>query len=195
MGDLWNPFSTQSSALSPHYCFEEEDFPWRQLFPRHGRASLFGNVDHKPSPVQTLAYKHGSILVRSGFSEEKLQPVGVNPTRSPDWSFELNVIFPCSFVAVSEGTYFTHQFLPVSVDKTLWESTTYYPKAHSPAQRFSQAYSRIIFRDIFLEDGRTIEETQAMLSSGAKKELYLKDEELLIRHSLHAVQQMIDAAE
>jgi hypothetical protein len=34
-----------------------------------------------------------------------------------------------------------------------------------------------------------------MLSSGAKKELYLKDEELLIRHSLHAVQQMIDAAE
>ena len=161
-----------------------------KLFPRHGRASLFGNAAHQPSPVQALSYKHGSILVRSGFSENTL-PVGVNPTRSTDWSFELHVIFPTFFVVVSEGTYFTHQFWPLSVDRTIWESTTYFPKATNLAQRFSQEYSRIIFRDIFLEDARTVEETQSVLLSGAKKEFLLQDYELLVRHSHNVVLNMI----
>lgn len=165
-----------------------------KLFPRHGRASLFGNAAHQPSPVQALSYKHGSILVRSGFSENTL-PVGVNPTQSTDWSFELHVIFPAFFVVVSEGTYFTHQFWPLAVDRTIWESTTYFPKAKNLAQRFSQEYSRIIFRDIFLEDARTVEETQSVLSSGAKKEFLLQDYELLVRHSHNVVLNMIRSSD
>ena len=161
-----------------------------KLFPRHGRASLFGNVAHQPSPVQALSYKHGSILVRNGFSEQTL-PVGVNPTRSTNWSFELHVIFPAFFVVVSEGTYFTHQFWPLDVDRTIWESTTYFPQAKNLAQRFSQEYSRIIFRDIFMEDARTVEETQSVLSSGAKQDFLLQDYELLVRHSHNVVLNMI----
>jgi hypothetical protein len=50
----------------------------------------------------------------------------------------------------------------------------------------------VIFRDVILEDGRTFEETQSVLSSGAKKEFYLHDEEILVRHSHHVVDQMLN---
>ena len=50
----------------------------------------------------------------------------------------------------------------------------------------------MLFRDIILEDGRTFEETQTMLSSGAKKEFHLQDEEILVRHSHDVVDKMIN---
>ncbi len=162
-----------------------------KLFPRHGRASLFGNPAYKPSPVATLAARYGALVVRSDFSMDGL-PAGVNPLRSEAWSLDLNVIFPAFFVDVSQGSYFTHQFIPTAVDRTLWTSTQYFPKATTPGQRFSQEYGNVIFRDIILEDGRTFEETQSVLRSGAKNEFYLHDEEILVRHSHHVIDQMIN---
>ena len=93
---------------------------------------------------------------------------------------------------VSEASYFTHNFLPISVDQTLWTSTQYYPKAKTIGQRFSQEYGNVLFRDIILEDGRTFEETQTVLSSGAKTEFPLHDEEILIRQSHYVVDKMIN---
>jgi phenylpropionate dioxygenase-like ring-hydroxylating dioxygenase large terminal subunit len=140
--------------------------------------------------VAKLAAQYGEIVIRSDFSMDGL-PAGVNPLRSEAWSLDLNVIFPAFFVDVSQGSYFTHQFMPIGVDKTLWTSTQYYTKATTPGRRFSQEYGNVIFRDIIMEDGRTFEETQSMLSSGAKKEFYLHDEEILIRHSHHVIDQML----
>ncbi len=37
-------------------------------------------------------------------------------------------------------------------------------------------------KGVLVEDGGTFEKTQSMLASGAKKEVILGDEELLIRH-------------
>jgi phenylpropionate dioxygenase-like ring-hydroxylating dioxygenase large terminal subunit len=161
------------------------------LYPRHGSMSLYGNADLKPTPVAELAFRHGAFVIRKDFSESRLPPA-VNPTRSKEWTLDLNVIFPAFFVDVSEGSYFTHQFMPLAVDRTIWTSTQYFPKAKSPAQRFSQEYGNVIFRDVILEDGRTFEETQSVLSSGAKKEFYLHDEEILVRHSHHVVDQMLN---
>lgn len=79
----------------------------------------------------------------------------------------------------------------MAVDRTLWQSTQYFPKAKTPGQRFSQEYGHVLFRDIILEDGRTFEETQSVLSSRAKKAFFLHDEELLVRHSHYVVEQMI----
>lgn len=164
-----------------------------RLYGPHGRASLFGNNQHVDTPAQALAHAHGLTMVSSVFSEESAAtaPIGVNPTDSPDWAFEMTVFFPSFFLAVTDGTYFTNQFLPLSIDRTLVETTTYYPKPQTLAQRWSQEYSRVMFRDIFLEDGRQIEETQAMLKSGANTHFVLKDEELLLRHSFHTGEQMI----
>jgi len=161
-----------------------------RLHPRHGSASLFGNTDVEPTPVASLAFRHGTFLIRKDFDMNAL-PSGVNPLRHTDWTLDLNVIFPCFFVDVSEGSYFTHNFWPIAVDRTIWHSTQYFPKAQTVGQRFMQEYGHVLFRDIILEDGRTLEETQRMLDSGAKKEFYLQDEEILVRHSHRVVEQMI----
>ena len=143
---------------------------------------MWGNSSFHPTPVAALAYRTGAILFRKDYSDTVLPPA-VNPTKSDKWALAVNVIFPAFFVDVSEASYFTHNFLPISVDQTLWTSTQYYPKAKTIGQRFSQEYGNVLFRDIILEDGRTFEETQTVLSSGAKTEFPLHDEEILIRQS------------
>ena len=162
----------------------------------HARASLFGNMGHVPSPVASHAYGFGSTIAGASMVEgdaiaPALAPPLVNPTGSSEWSFELNVFFPSFFLAVTNGSYFTHQFIPLGPDKTHWFSTTCYPTPKTAAERFSQEYSRVMFRDIMLEDGRQIEETQSMIKSGAKSEFILKDEELFIRQGLWQAEEMI----
>ncbi len=161
-----------------------------RLHGRHGSASAFGNMAMQPSPVAGLAFRHGIFLIRQDF-ETKGQLAGVNPLGHKEWMIDLNVIFPCFFVDVSESSYFTHNFWPIAVDRTIWQSTQYFPKAKTAGQRFMQEYGHVLFRDIILEDGRTLEETQSMLSSGAKKEFPLQDQEIFVRQSHHVVEQMI----
>lgn len=179
------------SEKNPHTRFVD-----MEIHGYHARASLFGNMGHKPSSVASHAYQHGSTIAGASMVDGEtvspaLSPRLVNPTGSADWSFELNVFFPSFFLAVTNGSYFTHQFLPLGAEKTHWFSTTCYPKPTTAAQRFSQEYSRVMFRDIMLEDGRQIEETQAMVKSGAKKEFILKDEELFVRQGLWQAEQLI----
>jgi phenylpropionate dioxygenase-like ring-hydroxylating dioxygenase large terminal subunit len=163
-----------------------------KLYHRHHSLSAFGNPEHKPTPVEALAFRFGSLLIRNDFAMDNLPPA-VNPTRSPAWSLDLNVFFPNFFVDVLDGTYFTYNMWPLAVDRTLWEVRGYYPKATTPGQRFSQEYSRIIFRDVLMEDGSTVEQTQAVMASRAKKEIFLHDEELLIRHDHKTAQEFFDA--
>ena len=163
-----------------------------KLFPKHVRASLYGNPDHKAAPAEALAYKYGALIIRNDYAVDHLPP-GINSTRNPAWALDLNVVFPNFFLDAADGIYFTHHMWPVAVDRTVWEVHNYLPKTKSPAHRFSQEYSKTILRDGLMEDGRTLEETQAMLSSGAKKEFFLQDEELLVRYSHHVIQEMIQA--
>ena len=160
-----------------------------ELLDQHARVSLFGNAEFQPTPVAATAFRHGSFAVRNEYSDSSL-PAGVNPTRHPAWAFDLNVVFPALILAVSEGSYFTHQFWPVAVDRTIWKSTQYFPKARTAGQRFSQEYGHVLFRGVILEDGNVLEATQSVLASGAKKTFVLHDEELLVRHSHHIVERM-----
>jgi hypothetical protein len=89
---------------------------------------------------------------------------------------------------VADQTFLTHTFWPLSEDRTLWEARFYYPKANTLAQRFSQEYAKVILRDVNMEDGSTLERTQTMLASRAKKEIVLQDQELLIRHHHHVAE-------
>ena len=162
-----------------------------RLHGRHGSASASGNKEIQPTPVGALAFRHGTFLIRENY-DENARIAGANPLGHKDWMIDLNVIFPSFFVDVSEGSYFTHNFWPVSVDRTIWQSSQYFPKAQTAGQRFMQEYGHVLFRDIILEDGRTLEETHSMLRSGAKTEFPLQDQEIFVRHSHHVIEQMID---
>jgi phenylpropionate dioxygenase-like ring-hydroxylating dioxygenase large terminal subunit len=152
-----------------------------KLYPRHRKMAVYGNMEHRPTPVEGMAFQFGTLIIRNDFSLNNL-PSGVNPTRDPAWALDLNVIFPNFFVDVSEGSYFTYNMWPLAVDRTLWEVRNYFPKAKNAGQRFSQEYSKVIFRDVLMEDCNTLEHTQSVLASGAKTHFVLQDQEILIRH-------------
>ena len=83
------------------------------------------------------------------------------------------------------------RFTPIDVDHTLWEGIQYFAPPRSAAQRFSQEYGQVLQRNAWLEDTATMEDTHAALKSGAKQQLQLQDGEILIRHLLHVVDDMI----
>ena len=152
-----------------------------KLYERHGRVSLPGNFARKPTPIEAVAVRYGAgaTVIKSA---QNVLPPGVNPTRDPSWSIDGNALFPNCLLYVAGETYLTHTFWPISENRTLWEIRFYYPQATTLAQRFSQEYAKVMLRDVNLEDGSTLERTQTMLESGARKQIFLQDQELLIRH-------------
>ena len=111
----------------------------------------------------------------------------------PRHAFELAVIFPNYLVHILNGMYFTHQFTPIDVDHTLWEGIQYFAPPQDAGQRFSHEYGQVLQRNAWLEDTATMEDTHAALKSGAKSQMQLQDGEILIRHLLHVVDEMINA--
>ena len=91
-------------------------------------------------------------------------------------------MFPNCLIYVSNGTYLTHIFWPLAVDRCRWEIRNYAPPANNLAGRFAREYGKCSFRDTLLEDGSTLERTQRMLMSGVKKTIVLQDQELVLRH-------------
>lgn len=123
---------------------------------------------------------------------KKMLPPQVNPDNRSDFVFELPVFFPAFMVHIGEGTCFTHNFYPIDVNTTLWESTSYIHKARTNKEYFAEVWAEKMQLANWLEDSATMEITQEALRSGVKKVFWLHDEEVLVRHSHHVVQQFLD---
>lgn len=175
--------SVYSSAENPYA--NALDFT---LFPPHGRISLSANPDRALSAVEGVAQRYGSMVLQQNNEMSDALPPGVNPTRFPNWSFDGIALFPNTLIYISQGTYLTHIFWPLAENRTRWEIRTYSPKAKTLAARFCQEYGKVSFRDTLLEDASTLERTQAMLCSGAIREIVLQDEELFVRQHHHATE-------
>ena len=89
------------------------------------------------------------------------------------------------------GMWFTHQFWPLAVDRTLWEGRAYWPPARTPGERFAQEFNNVVLRNAWLEDTATMEATQEALSSGVKTHFNLQDQEILIRHSYKVLEDYV----
>ena len=162
-----------------------------QLYPRHSRIAVFGNAAHKPTPVDTCAYRFGSLLIRESDTQDQLQ--GANHSNDPSWFLDINFVFPHFFIGLTKTGFFTYHMWPVSVGQTFWEVHLYAPQAQRWGQRFSQEYGKVLFRDAIMEDASTFEATQSVLGSGAKQKIILQDEEILIRHSHKVMQKHVGA--
>jgi phenylpropionate dioxygenase-like ring-hydroxylating dioxygenase large terminal subunit len=151
-----------------------------KLFPLHQRWSLPANPQYRPSPFEAMAYRYASFVLKNDFTHQP--PAGVNPTGNPNWVLDINSVFPNYTIDMLENGYFTYNFWPIAVDRTLWEVRVYFPHPANAAQRVSQEHARITFRDLIMEDGSTMERTQSVIASGAKTHFQFQDEELLLRH-------------
>jgi phenylpropionate dioxygenase-like ring-hydroxylating dioxygenase large terminal subunit len=164
-----------------------------RLFKLHRMMSIPGAAGYRPTPVEIIAHRFGSSITNVEEQREAVHslPPGLNPSRSPEWVFDMIVFFPNFFMFLFNGTFFTYNFWPLAHDRTLWETRVYFPKARNAGQRFSQEYGKCALRDVLREDGNTLETIQGNLASGAKTHFLLQDQEILIRHSHKVVADMI----
>ena len=163
-----------------------------KLYQRHRMMSVPGNPQFAPTPTQIVAHRYGASYIKRENAAETMPP-GVNPTRSPIWAFDSNYLFPNFAIFVFDGMYFTYHFWPLAVDRTMWETRTYYPLPENAGQRFSQEYAKCALRDTWLEDLSTLEAIQTALASGARSHFVLQDQEILLRHSYKVVADYLES--
>lgn len=156
----------------------------------HRSCVVYGNPDHKPSPVAALAYRFGESVTKRTAAMDQLPP-GVNPTRAREFAFDIAGIFPNLLLHLLPGMWFTHQFWPLAVDRTLWEGKAYWPAARTPGERFAQEFNNVVLRSAWLEDTGTMEATYQALSSGVKKYFILQEQEILVRHSYKVLEDYV----
>ena len=143
-------------------------------------------------PVHVL-----SSTLTSGMSQNAIDPAkagrfpGTNPCNVPNFSFDINVVFPSTFIDVGDGYYFTYEFWPISVNETHFIFKSYALPAKSWGQRIGQELSIIFLREGVAEDLSTLETTQEGLESGVMQTMVLSDQEIAIRHQHLVVEQVL----
>jgi len=158
----------------------------------HRAMTLPISPDFKPKPVEIL-----SSRFTSGMSQDAVQTntagrfPGTNPCNTPNYSFDINIVFPSSFIDVGEGYYFTYEFWPIKVDEVHFIMKLYTLPAQKWSQRIGQELSRIFLREGISEDLSTLETTQEGLQSGALPHMVLSDQEIAIRHQYRVIEDIL----
>jgi phenylpropionate dioxygenase-like ring-hydroxylating dioxygenase large terminal subunit len=158
----------------------------------HRAMTLPINPDFKPKPVEIL-----SSRFTSGMSQDAVDRSGTggfpgtNPCGTPNFSFDINIVFPSSFIDVGEGYFFTYEFWPVQVDEVHFIMKLYTLPAQKWSQRIGQELSRIFLREGISEDLSTLESTQQGLQSGALPAMVLSDQEIAIRHQYRVIEDIV----
>ena len=117
---------------------------------------------------------------------------GLNLDGVDEWGFDIDVIFPNYFLNMFDDQYFTHNFWPLDVDKTRWETRLYSRKAKNASQLFALEKEKVLLRDAIQEDLSTNEATQASLNTGAMKNLYFSAQEAGPRHHYYVMEKMLN---
>lgn len=158
----------------------------------HRAMTLPISPDFKPKPVEIL-----SSRFTTGMSQDAVEKSGsggfpgTNPCGTANFSFDINIVFPSSFIDVGEGYYFTYEFWPVQVDEVHFIMKLYTLPAQKWSQRIGQELSRIFLREGISEDLSTLESTQEGLQSGALAAMPLSDQEIAIRHQYRVIEDIL----
>jgi phenylpropionate dioxygenase-like ring-hydroxylating dioxygenase large terminal subunit len=147
----------------------------------------------KSRPIASAALRAGVGSAKHAFTPEMLPP-GMNWTGSPNWLFDINVVFPDFYLSLRPNYCQAYNFRPISHNQTLMDARVYYPEMTTAGGRFFLEYMKVALRDVLLEDLSTLERTQAAAETGVKKHMPLQDFEVLVRHNFHVVDRMLNAA-
>lgn len=162
----------------------------------HRTATLAGNPEYSPFPVQGLAWQHaaGPPVTSGGSDASQIAklPVGVNPARHPAWTLDLHVFFPNMVLIIGPGMYFTHRMWPVGAGEVVWQMHGYLQPATNAAQRFGQENAIVELRDAVREDCNTLERIQTAISEGLCKTFTFHDHELALRYQHYAVVKWVE---
>ena len=172
-----------------------------RFFGPHRFCSMYGNPDYMPADqqlVEKFAYSHvqtGSVIAAAGVEEAArfLEHPSINPTRNRSWSMDVNFVFPNFNLDTGPGGFWTHHFWPLTHNTTRHEIRFYVPQATTVRERFQQEHylSRVV--EVLAEDLSNVALVQRGIESRAKDSMILQDNEVLLRHSVHHVEQWAKA--
>lgn len=178
-----------ANAIPPGNPYQH--IPWMKLYRYHRSQSIEANPAGELTPAQSLCMQFGGINPKLFPDRTGKFPSFLNPGSISTWGGDVNTVFPNFFLDVLLGSLVTYHFWPVAVDRTIFEFRFYHGKPKNAAEAFAQEYSKILYRDVLLEDMGTLEYTQAGLSSGAKTHMQLQDNEIAVRHSYKVVEDFV----
>ncbi|MGB8502152.1 aromatic ring-hydroxylating oxygenase subunit alpha [Mycobacterium sp.] len=160
----------------------------------HGMISVWGG---QSPPADLNMVKPMDRVLRSGLFGpwdppeviEKLDelPLGVNPTRAPQWGIDSWHFFPNFMLLIWQpGWYLTYHYWPTSIDKHIFECSLYFVPPRNARERLAQELAAVTFKEYALQDANTLEATQTMIGTRVVRDFLLCDQEILIRN-LHKV--------
>ena len=177
----------------PHFGSDENPYGRMlafRLHKYHGCASVVANPDVPQTPVEKFLRGLGGRTFRTP-GEQVTMPPGVNPAQSAGFRFDINGIFPNFIVGAWRGSYFTHNFCPISVNRTRYVLRFYaYPSANA-GEALTREFTKIYLRDPVKEDVNTFEDTQSNMESGMLPFMILSDHEMLVRHKYKVVESFV----
>jgi phenylpropionate dioxygenase-like ring-hydroxylating dioxygenase large terminal subunit len=144
------------------------------------------------TPLQEVSNSLAGVSLMAEKSTTML-PSTVNPDRSNDFGFEMSPLFPNTIIHITDGIWFTHEFWPLSRNRTLWQAKYHLRAPATNSELWAADHAQIITRNVWLEDGGTMEATQSAIESGAKTAFVLHDDEILIRHNFKVIEKYVAA--
>ena len=165
-----------------------------KLFRRHSMMSFYGDRRNtQRTPMERLMAQFAtSLKTFPGSRDMEGWPAGVNPTRSRQWFFDIYYIFPnFHLVILSPSLFVAHTMLPETVNRSTWNARGYFPQPTTAAETVTREYNKCLARDVWLEDGSTLENTQRGIESCVLSHYPVQDQELLIRHAHQVAEELL----
>ena len=164
--------------------------PYMDIVGPHAANSLGVNPQHEPSPAESFVGRFAATVIQRG-NEAGGLPTCLNPGGAEFWGFDAYFIFPNFGLILGPSWFSTDLFVPVSVDRTIWEQSFYAPPPRNAGERISLEFSSVLTRDLVREDWAQVERVQSGLGSGAIGEFNLSDQEILVRHAFETVDRLV----
>ncbi|HUV11692.1 MAG TPA: aromatic ring-hydroxylating dioxygenase subunit alpha [Acidimicrobiia bacterium] len=164
----------------------------------HGQVSSWGGM----SPPKDLnMVKPIERVLRSGLfgpwdaPDIGELPPGVNPAQHKAWGIESFLFFPNFMILIWKPNWvLTYHYWPTSHNTHIFEGSCYFVPPKNGAERLAQELAVVTFKEYSLQDGNTLEATQTMIESRTPvKSFPLNDQEIMIRHLHHTVDEHVRA--
>ena len=164
--------------------------PHIDIFGVHAANSLGINPNHKLSPAESFVSRFAPTVIQRG--DESSGGIScLNPGGAEFWGFDAYFLFPNFGLILGSGWFTTDLFIPVTVNRTIWEQSFYARPPGNAGERISLEFSSVLARDLVREDWAQVERVQSGLRTGAIEQVNLSDQELLVRHAYETVDKLV----
>lgn len=168
--------------------------PYMEVTNYHGRYSVEGNPNHKPTKVEGIAYRRGRKMYPTfppNAAVELGLPSGVNALRIENWLHDVGEVFPNIMLVCSAHWHSLAWFWPIDVDKTFMRAEMFAYEPETVDDYMCQTYFRTRLREVFREDVAVIEAITRQLKSGVMENIHLSKQEMLLRKHYAAADELI----